>query len=351
MKLVFKLGDDVSDLEYPTIGESNFKEHNPTVNVSMHWSTIQPLIRQATEEYVLDYVGEELYNHLADKFQDNGTLTDKEKRALQLMQDTISWYSGMVAMQTLNVTPGDMGVMQNSSKEGVAHPTSQWAFKDALKSSLSNGDKKLERLLNYLETNVADFEKWKTSSAYNIDTANFLRRTKDADQYLNLKKSRRSFVALSKWFRIAEEKYLCPILDKITFKTYSDKFKAGEQLNDIEKQFIRLCQKVVAWKGLAEGHPHLAISVEEDGFRVVSRTDGFQDKRNTTNAQHLKLQQALLASAKQYGDEAEACLISFLYQNQDTFTDWAGSDSAKTLHSKKSIKVIHSPNGRGGIML
>lgn len=350
MTLLFKV-ENPHDADNPVVGDTNFKKHNPTVNISMSWETLEPLIRQATEDYIFPFIGEEWYDEIAEYYDLDAVITDEEKTALQLLQDSIAWYAGMSAMQGLNVTTADMGIQQNSSKEGVSHPTTQWAYKDALRNALASADRKLERLLNYLEKNVSQFTTWSSSDAYNVKTSDFIRRTVQLDEILNIKKSRRSFVALSTWLKRAEYDHLLPILESTTFNTYATKIKAGTALTDLEKELVRLCRDVVAFKGLASAVPHLALSIEDDGFRVISHTDGFQDKRNTTNAQHLKLIDALRIDAEKKGETAISCLLAFLYKNKATFTDWADSDAYENMASVKSKEVIYSPNGRGGIML
>jgi len=350
MTLLFK-ATDPQDVDHPIVGDTNFKKHNPSVNLSMSWDTLEPFIRQATEHNILDFVGEDFYNEIALMYDAGTTSSASEERVLKYFQDAIAWYTGVIAMESLNVTMADMGIQQNSSKEGVSNPTTQWAFKAALKNALKNADLALDRLLSYLEKHVDEFQTWKNSDAYNVKTSNFLRRTADVDDILNIKNSRRSFVALSSWMKRAEEQHLLPIIEQTTFDTFSTKVKEGTLTNDIEKKFVKIARDLVAFKGLANAVDHLAISVEDEGFRVVSHTDGFEDRRNASSAQHLKLQAALKMSAEKNAKEAEACLIAFLYKNKDSFPDWVASDAYQTMVKRNSTKVLSSPNRRGAIFL
>ena len=350
MTLLFK-PTDPQDAEHIVVGDTNFKKHNPSVNLSMSWDTLEPFIRQATDQNILEYIGEDFYDEIALMYEAGTATSPQEIRVLQYLQDAIAWYTGKVAMQALNVTMADMGIQQNSSKEGVSNPTTQWAFKEALRSALANADRSLDRLLNFLEKNVTHFSTWKDSDAYNVKTSNFLRRTAEVDDILNIKKSRRSFVALSSWMKRAEEQHLLPIIEKTTFDNFSTKIKEGTVADGIETKFVKICRDLVAFRGLANAVDHLAISVEDEGFRVVSHTDGFEDRRNTTNAQHIKLQSALKMSSEKNAKEAEACLIDFLYRNKDSFPDWVASTAYETMTTRNSTKVLHSPDRRGGIML
>lgn len=276
-------------------------------------------------------------------------MTDKEKKALQLLQDAVAWYTDFEVTKAMNLSKGDMGIMQNQSKEGVASAPSQWSWKASLKNALNMGDRNLERLLNYLEKNVADFPTWKASDAYNVKTSAFIRRTETLDDVLQIKRSRRTFVAMSNWLARADREYLLGILDQTTFDNYSAKIKNGNTLTDIEKEFVRLCRDVVAFKGLYDGFDHLRISIEDTGFRVISDTDNFEDRRNAANATHLKLQEALKFDAKEKGDRACACLRAFLYANTDFFTEWAASDKFETQAKASQKTVVVSPSCRGGI--
>src|SRR5690606_29615724 len=92
MDLLFKITAG-SPATPPQIGDTNFIEHYTGANRSMAWGEISPGIRQATEKFVLPYIGTELYDNLAAKYQADTALTDEQAKLLELLQDCIAYYT------------------------------------------------------------------------------------------------------------------------------------------------------------------------------------------------------------------------------------------------------------------
>lgn len=351
MDLVFKVTNPGAQAGREVVGDTNFKTHNPALHQNMAWATLEPLILQASEDYVVKYIGEEIYDDIAAKFQADTKLTGNQPKLLRLVQDACAWYAGYHAAMTLNISVADMGAQQQSAKEGTSGPPSQWAFKNSIWHYLEMGDRALDKLLSFMEKAVKDgdtyFDLWKNSDAYTFKKSAFFREAKDLDDFLNIECSFRTFKALTNHLKAAETKYVLPILCSTEFENLETKVKDGTASGDYAT-LLEHVRRTVAHYALWEAVPHLSMKITESGFRVVTQTDGFDRKESAKNGEHTKLRDDLKYRSELNGKNARANLISFLYSKKDVFTDWAGSSCYKESDGS-DYTITASLSKRGGI--
>ena len=340
MDLIFKItaGSPHSPAQ---VGDTNFKAHYSGVNHGMAWDELTPAIRQAIRKYILPYIGEELYNDLAGAFQTGSTLSDEQTQALEYLQDCAAFYTIYHILPERQSVVTSMGVVQNTPTNG-SQPANQWSWKANRQSALDNADTFLDRLLAYLEKQVAAsvtyFDLWKNSDAYKVKTSAFFRHTSELDEYLNIKESRRSFISLIKYLREVEEDTILPLLCTAQFEALK-----ATNLDDDGIALLAKVRKAVAYLGLWDAIPHHRIVIDGDGFRIVSQTDQF-DTRQTDSAAIADLSQRAERKGRQYLDE----LRVFLQENAATYTLWADSDCNQTT-TVKSHGIIVSRDKKGGI--
>lgn len=345
MELLFKVTTAPAP-STPLVAHTNFQEHYSGVNRSMAWADLTTAIRQATEKYVLPFIGLDFYNELAGLYQAGTAMSEEQERALELLQDTIAYYSIYHVLPEKNTVLATNGAVQNQP-DGGANPTPQWAWKASRWAALENGDAFLDKTLAYMEAQVIanneDFNLWKNSDAYDVKTSDFFRLTSQVDDYLNIQNSRRSFVSLVRYMRQVEEDVVKPIL----CTTLYDALLIADPTVP-NKKLIPLVRRIVAYLGAYEAIPHHRVVIDGDGFRIVSQTDQFDDRRNLTNNTHENAIQALKDRCEKKGNDAVKELRKFLEDNIADYSSYASS----TCREKKQIKshsITQSPDGIGAV--
>jgi hypothetical protein len=328
------------------VGDTNFSDHYAGVNHSMAWNELHPAIRQATEKYVLDYVGTEFYDMLADLY-DTGPVTNPTlARALEYLQQTIAYYSIYHILPQKNGAVTSLGVVQNTPEGGSA-PINQWSWKAMRWDALDNGDVFLDRLLSYMEKQVAannaEFNTWKNSSAYKVKTSDFFRHTPEVDDFLNIQNSRRSYISLVRFFRQIEEDMIKPILCDMLY--LSLKTSPATTAN---AKLLPYVKKAVAYLGAAEAVAHHRVVIDGDGFRIVSQTDGFDDRRNMTNNTHADAISALKDQCAQRGAKFLADLRGFLENNLVDYPDYANSN-CREKGTDRRHGIVQDWRGKGAV--
>ncbi len=346
MQLVFKVITDPAPTT-PSVGDTDFKAHYSGVNHSMAWDELTPAIRQATEKFVLDKVGSELYDDIAAKYNAGTSLDAPQAQTLTLLQDCIAFYTIYHILPEKNSVIASMGVVQNAP-DGGSVPVNQWGWKAKRWSALENADTFLDRLLNYMEAqvvaSVAYFDLWKTSAAYKAKTSIFFKHTSELDEYLNIQRSFRSFISLIRFMQQVEQDVIEPLLCTGLY----DAMKATP-LSDPNKKLLPLIRRAVAYLGAVEAIPHHRIVVDGDGFRVVSQSDGFDDRRNLTNNTHEAAINALMIRCEKQGREAVARLAKFLEDNVDDYPLYRDS-TCREKPASKGHSIVQSADGIGAVL-
>lgn len=345
MELVFKVTTDTPHSP-EQVGDTNFKSHYSGVNTSMAWAELEPAVRQATEKFVLDFIGLELYDDIADKFQNDTGLTNEQAKTLQLLQDCIAFYTIYHILPEKNSVVASLGVVQNTP-DGGSQPVNQWGWKAKRWSALENADTFLDRLLAYLEKQVAAsvdyFDLWADSDAYSVKASDFFRHTAELDEYLNIQNSRRSFISLVRFMRQVEEDVIKPLLcDDLYTAMLTAPLSAENAL------LLPMIRRAVAYLGAVEAIPHHRIVIDGDGFRVVSQLDGFDERRNMTNNVHEAAIGALMLRCEEQGRKAVARLSKFLEDNIADYPDYENSD-CRERPAVKAHSIVNSTTERGAV--
>lgn len=343
MQIVFKITTSPTPSN-PIVADTNFGQHYAGVNASFAWSELSPGIRQATQLYILPYIGLQMYLSLASKYNNAVVMTDEETQALEYLQDAAANYAVYHLLPQKASSLATLGNVQQSP-EGGAQPSPQWTLNMKRDDALMVADKALDMLLQYMEFQIQegsnDFDLWKNDPAYKTKTSVFFRHTSEMEEYLNIKGSRRTYVSIIPFFAQVERRIikaaLCgPLYEAL--QTYP--------LTIENELLLPLIKEAVAYLGAADALPHHRVVIDGDGFRVVSQTDGYTDRRNLTNNVHESAVQALLATYQERGAEALRELKYFLEENIEDYPLYASSNCrqnpANTAHT-----IVQSPSGIG----
>lgn len=342
MQIVFKVVTNPVPTN-PVIADTNIQDHYTGMNGQVAWKEVKPTIEQVTDDQIMPFIGEAFYNDLAAKFNAGTALDAAQARALELLQRATIHYAAHALMSDKVAAITSAGIFQNAP-EG-ANATNQWSFAEKKAHLLAAADTALDQLLEFLEKQTAVyFELWSDSSEAKNKKSVFFTKTADLDDYINMKKSRRTFVSVVPFLKSAENNIVAPLL-------CDDLWALVQTPNtDALRALVPYIKEIVAYKGCAEAVPHHRVVVDGDGFRVVSYSDGFQDRRNQTNSVHEQAVGALLTSYHRRGDEAITRLVKFLEKNLDTYPEYRDSE-CRTAPKDKSHGIMASPGGIGAVGL
>lgn len=327
MKMLFKKTTG-SPSATDKVGDYNFKEHYPEVNRNMSWSELTPYIRQATRRFILPFIGNDLYEDLADLVIAGTPLDAKQAECLERLRDAVAYYTIMVALPKKKAVITSMGAVENVATDGTTG-TSLWGFKTTLWSVAQDADRCMDEVLDYLEAQVIAgnvyFDLWKDSDEYSAGKADLFRTTAEFQGFQNINKSRRTFVAMLPIIKQAAKRHIIPAVSKEQYDSLVTKLKANTLSAD-EKTLLEHVRSALAAWAVYYAADKLPILPDHDGFRIISNAEAVDQRAYSS-----EVTQAAISAIK-YAAEADARqntadLVVFLHDNSDSYPLWNDSAS------------------------
>ena len=287
-----------------------------SIDRNTDFSTIEPYIQEA-EAAVSEYLGDTIYTAL------QGTLDETLEKLLPYVQRPIAnyaYYLFIAGPGSVNIS--DIGIQVQRSQN--SEPAPLWKVNKLEQSFLRAGDKHLDKMLEFLEKNIATYPDWINSGAYTELKENFLQNATQASKYININNSRRVFLQLKGFISWSEEVIIRALICSAQF----DRLRAGLKADDLtaeEKSLVEKIKPIVAYYSLHNAIPQLQISITDQGISVSSFSDSINSKASATDKQIDKLRQSLKDSGQGYIDHLKAFIVEniedySLIENSDCYT-------------------------------
>lgn len=350
MELIYKVDNTGSSTDL--VKHSNFKEHYPGVHQNTTWADLKPFIKQAVREFLWPWVGKELYNDLAAKYQADDTLTAAQEETLELMQNANAYYAIYLAFPALNTQLTNLGAQQQSDSQGTSNAPSQWSYKNSRWNALLQADTNLDMLLAQLTEQVEDetayYDLWKNSSAYSFGKSDFIHTVATLGEFVNMQNSIRTYRELIKYVKKAEYRYLAPVLGDEMYAELKTQTLAGT-LTTANEALLPYVQAPAAEFGLHMSIPYLTLLVQSDGFKIVSQSDMMDSRKGMMTEAHQRAIESLRQESENNGMTRLASLKAFIYDNADDYPTFKNSSVYETYDPNPNI--MESQDGKGAVFL
>jgi hypothetical protein len=326
MKLLFKTVNGT------TVAHTDFKKFYNGVNRSLEFDEIEASLKNATNFFIIPFIGQPLYNILSDYYNDVETDNEEKNNLIEYLKSAIANYTVNLALYENIAILASNGVRTNTDEKSQNTP--QWAFKNKAWKALLNGDKYVDIALTYIQENQSSFTEWipKEGGTKLFPTNNIL------EQYLNVS-GFRAFATLSKYLRKATEDSLLPVIGSNLYNSMTN------------TELVNLCRKYVAETAFLKAIPNITLITDSDGLRVVSQTDTFDSRESLKNAQHLEMIKILMATTENNAAQYRLQLMEFLWLNKDTLTDWQTSNYYLTVVATQTDTAIVKANDYGAVSI
>ena len=307
MKILFK-SDSTAD--HITVGMTNFKQHYPFVEGSMVWDEFKTVVRQATQAHVLPFIGEAMYAKLAADYT-AGELSSEKAAIVAMLQDSIAHYAIYTALPYMPFVVSSSGIQKQQPTEGAVAMT-HGERKDTRWNAHIDADSFLDGALKLLENTEGSYwQPWRDHAAKQFKTSAFFKNADDLDEHLNIQGSRRAYINMVSYLKKTEE-------SAVEWLLGYDLFEALKNPSDeaVMTTLLRKVRKFVAQQSLYEAVPFLTLVIEGDGFKIVSRGDGIEERNGLKHQQHENAILRLQEAARQRSEQFKTELIEFLWKNK-----------------------------------
>lgn len=277
------------------------------VNKNMVWDSLKESVELAEQRYLMPILDTPQYSDLSADLTTN-TLSIANATLLKYCRRVIANAAMYLAYPTLNVQASDMGVQQSRSREGTAEPANQWRYQEARTFYLTTLTQAIEELYIFLQENKADYSLWVAGRGYSEYNMLFIRNNKELGEYLNTSDSVRAYIALQPYLKMAELKYISPIVpaDKVTELRTA---MMSNTLNTLQAVELSLIRHTIAACAYYDALPHIAFEFGTQAITVAMQMDGMTQKRPISSEER-KMMRHAAAENKDY----------FLTELQKTYT-------------------------------
>lgn len=301
---------------------------------------------EESEIEVSELLGEVEYQSLVSNYPN--ALSPAQKKILPLVQRYISFSTALATIHPLNNHRTNQGIQQVKSDSGALYvPTTLGALNQLGLSYQQQKYLAADRILEFLETNVASFQDWKTSKSFTENNAYFIRNAKEFSKIITNVKSRQTYLAIAPWLDNAENDLIRVIVGEELFedlKAYqyakigNDDLSSypGAEYEKLLPYIRRLCANACLKTALV----FLDFVIDGNNLYLASYNNLYHER---TSSDQRRFEQSNVELEKQI-KISEKILVEFLAKNYASYPKYENSVIAN-LPDKQGHS--YCGNGRG----
>ncbi len=198
------------------------------------FEVLEYAIEDREREIKKDYIGAALWVKLIQAYTSSGSSSsssgeDYFARALYYVQRIVANLALLdyIPEGSLDISSNGIRITVNDTKKQAF----DWQIKNLEKKYQSAADRNLELLLEYLNENTDQFTDWTDSPAYIKNKGRFINSAKQFNDYLGIKESHMTFIALQPVIDYVEDFYMRSVLGDDFFDELKERIKDGEDVD------------------------------------------------------------------------------------------------------------------------
>lgn len=302
------------------VKNENFEEVKSFIPVSVNsdFDSLQPFIEMAEAELIEPMLGFALYANLLAYYANSevtgewiGTNHLKWKELLIKVQRALINLAYWLGYDLLNISMDASGFHreENESRKGLYRYQ-----EDNVKASFRNsGFNGLDKVLTYLDENIAVFADFKSSANYTIRKASFVPDTTSFNKIYFIDSSRLVFLKFQRFIDQAEDFEIQSILGTALYTRVK-----AEMIKDTpDADVLSLCthvQKVVVYLAVSNGLTELGVNITDRSIFLesqVATTDNSQVKQPVPDLVLCQMIKAAKVAAEKYTSLMKSFLAAY----------------------------------------
>jgi hypothetical protein len=272
-----------------------------SINVSNTIENWYPYIEEAQETFIKPVLGIGLYEQLQDTMTldpvppDDGTTPEKLAQLLEIVRKPLALYALWLGADEFGVSVSSQGIQVIETQTHKTAP--QYRVQNLKENWIRRANTSLDLVLKFLDEHHSDYP------AYICQDADlFIRNTLEFNSEVDIRESRRVFVALKPVIRSVERKYIRPTLSAELFDELKSALKANSEMTHDQEAIMELIRPALAHLTMARALVEISIDVLDWGiFDTAGNT--FVNVSSKQASNHEKI--LLMAEANQRDGEAE----------------------------------------------
>lgn len=190
---------------------------------SLDISYVRPAMTAAQNNHINDHLGATFAAELLTAL--DGTPSADQNALIEKIREALAPLTTIELLPALNVKLGQGAITQNNNQN--ESPAEYWQTRDLKRRLEDNANRAMSRMLDYLNTNAADFATYEGSDEHKRNLRNFCNSQKDANFIAPLLKSHFVFQELRPAMTRADERLLRPLLTNALYDHLKTIAEAG----------------------------------------------------------------------------------------------------------------------------
>jgi hypothetical protein len=300
-----------------------------SINVSNTIENWFPYIEEAQETFIRPVLGGPLYRQLQETA--DPTTREPEKQPLDprlvelldLVRKPLALYALWLGADEFGVSVSSQGIQVIETQTHKTAP--QYRVQNLKENWIRRANTSLDLVLKFLDEHREDYPSYICQDADLI-----IRNTLEFNSEVDIRESRRVFVALKPVIRSVERKYIRPALSSELFDELKTDLKSSSELTNDQKALMDLIRPALAHLTMARALLEISIDILDWGiFDTAGNTFTNVSSKQSSNKDRI----GMMAEANQRDGEAE---LKALQQ----FLDETASETVYPLY-------FHSPRYAG----
>ena len=272
-----------------------------SINVSNTIENWFPYIEEAQETYIKPVLGIGLYEQLQDAMAldpvppDDGTTLENLAGLLEMVRKPLALYALWLGADEFGVSVSSQGIQVIETPTHKTAP--QYRVQNLKENWIRRANTALDLVLKFLDEHRDDYP------AYICQDADlFIRNTLEFNSEVDIRESRRVFVALKPVIRSVERKYIRPALSAELFDELKQVLQSNAEMSKEQKALMDLIRPALAHLTISRALLEISIDVLDWGiFDTAGNTFANVSSKQSSNKDRI----SIMADANQRDGEAE----------------------------------------------
>ena len=292
------------------------------VSAEFNVQSLESFITQRGEAEMLipRVLGQSLYDALNAEYNAAAPLSARMEAIITLSQYIVANYAYLRYLPFAQVIMGKDGIRIKKSETSAT--AFEWQIK-LLATELDNATwEGVERLLDYLETNKANYAEWVNSKPYTIFYDGYIHTAKQFSDICSINDKRRTFTAM----RYIQKRIEKDIIERAIGTDLATEIITQLKTNTVSVTNAKLLpyiQSAVAYLAVSAALKELPVTLSADGIEVSTGASDFEQSGGPRD-KALDNKSMLYESI---GNKNLANLNAYLYANITDFPLFESSDS------------------------
>jgi len=315
-----------------------------SVNVSNTIENWFPYIEEAQETFIKPVLGIGLYEQLQDAMAldpvppDDGTTLENLAKLLEMVRKPLALYALWLGADEFGVSVSSQGIQVIETPTHKTAP--QYRVQNLKENWIRRANTALDLVLKFLDEHREDYP------AYICQDADlFIRNTLEFNSEVDIRESRRVFVALKPVIRSVERKYIRPALSAELFDELKQVLQSNAEMSKEQKALMDLIRPALAHLTISRALMEISIDVLDWGiFDTAGNTFSNVSSKQASNKDRI----SIMSEANQRDGEAELKALQQLLDETASETVYPlyfhSSRYAGKANAEKRIEFFNKPD-------